>query len=78
MKPIRTQNELAREVGISPAHLSEIISRKKRGSWDVAKRLSSVIGNDPAIWMDGSADELRCVVRKFLGKRINGDCARAA
>lgn len=47
----KTQIELAAEVGISQSYLSELLSRKKRASPDVAEKLEEATGWNAKYWM---------------------------
>jgi len=53
------QTEIAKRANISSAMVSMILSGKKRPSWTTAKKLASVTGTTPVIWLDGTTDEIR-------------------
>jgi len=52
------QAELSKTVGCSQPYISEILSGKKRPSWQLAKRLAEATETDVAWWMDGEIDRI--------------------
>lgn len=62
------QTELAKKCNISDAFLSEIIARKKRPSWNVAKKLSKHTSSTIDLWMEGTTAQ----IRKALKRNGNG------
>ena len=54
MKPYGiTQTEIARRIGVSRKHISEIVNGKKGISTDMALRLSRLFGTSPELWLNG-------------------------
>ena len=54
MKPYgMTQKEIARRIGVSRKHISEIVNRRKGISTDIALRLSRLFGTSPELWLNG-------------------------
>jgi len=53
------QKDLAQKVDISISYMSEIINRKRRPSWDLAKKLATVTATNPVLWMEGTSDDIR-------------------
>ena len=51
-----SQNALAREIGVPPRRINEIILGKRGISADTALRLSKHFGNSPRFWMSLQAD----------------------
>jgi addiction module HigA family antidote len=57
MKPAGlSQNALARELGVPPRRINEIILGKRGISADTALRLAKHFGNPPRFWMELQAD----------------------
>ena len=57
MKPAAlSQNALARELGVPPRRINEIILGKRGISADTALRLSNYFGNSAHFWMGLQAD----------------------
>jgi addiction module HigA family antidote len=57
MKPAGlSQNALAREMGVPPRRINEIILGKRGISADTALRLAKRFGNAPRYWMELQAD----------------------
>ena len=53
LKPFHiSQNRLAREIGISPGRVNEIIKGKQRITADMALRLHRFFGSTPDFWMN--------------------------
>jgi len=51
-----SQNALARELGVPPRRINEIILGKRGITADTALRLASHFGNSPRFWMGLQAD----------------------
>lgn len=64
MKKIR-QYQIAKQAGISAPMFCEIINGKARPSWGTAKRIASVTGTTPDIWMEGQTDVLRQIINNI-------------
>ncbi len=47
-----SQNLLARETGMSPRHVNEIVSGKRAITGDTAIRLGRLFGMEPEFWMN--------------------------
>ena len=57
MKPAGlSQNALARDMGVPPRRINEIILGKRGISADTALRLAKHFGNAPRFWMELQAD----------------------
>mgnify|MGYP002348520770 CR=1 FL=1 len=48
---------------MSQSYLSNIINGKRRPSWDTAKRLADVFGNDPSWWMEAGVEEKQALLK---------------
>jgi plasmid maintenance system antidote protein VapI len=65
MKKIR-QYQIANLADIQPSTLSEIINRNSRPSWDVAKKLTSIVpGSTIELWMEGPSETLRYLIQNM-------------
>lgn len=54
MKPYgMTQIEIAKRIGVSRKHISEIVNGRKGISTDIALRLSRLFGTSPELWLKG-------------------------
>jgi len=54
MKPYgMTQTEIAKRIGVSRKHISEIVNGRKGISTDIALRLSRLFRTSPELWLNG-------------------------
>lgn len=51
-----SQNRLAREIGVSPRRINEIVHGERAVSADTALRLAKYFGNDPRFWLGLQVD----------------------
>ena len=57
MKPMGlSQNRLARDIGVPPRRINEIVHDERAISADTALRLAAYFGNDPRFWMGLQTD----------------------
>lgn len=57
MQPMRlSQNRLAREIGVSPRRINEIVHGERAISADTALRLAKYFDNDPRFWLGLQVD----------------------
>jgi len=61
---MKTQNEIAKRLGITQAHLSKIISGESNAGLETAKRFAFLFNTDPIIWIDPGSVELRKIAFK--------------
>ena len=61
-----SQNALARELGVPPRRVNEIILGKRGISADTALRLAGYFGNSPHFWMQLQAEFDLAEARKTL------------
>lgn len=61
---MKTQNEIADQIGIKQPTLSNILNGNRGMSWDLAKRFSAVFGNEPGWWMEGTPDQIREAIKE--------------
>ena len=71
MKPLKlSQNRLAREIGVPPRRINEIIHGKRAVTADTAMRLSRFFGTSAQVWLNLQAEyELDSVIYR---ERIEG------
>ena len=64
MKPLHlSQNRLAREIGVPPRRINEIIHGKRAITADTAMRLSRFFGTSAQVWLNLQAEyELDCIL----------------
>jgi addiction module HigA family antidote len=67
MKPLGvSQNQLAREIGVPPARVNEIVKARRAITADTALRLGKYFGTSPELWMNLQSDyELRKARREI-------------
>jgi len=66
-----SQNRLARELGVPPRRINEIVLGKRAISADTAVRLARYFGNDPLDWMRMQAEFDIARATSNLGARIH-------
>jgi len=66
MKP--TITNIAKQAGISQGFLSNILCGRARPHYRTAKKLGTVTGTDPVLWIEGSVDEMRQSIFKYQEK----------
>jgi len=65
-----SQNRLAREIGVPPRRINEIVHGKRAVTADTALRLARYFGNSEAFWMGLQTDYDLEEARERLGKRL--------
>ena len=65
-----SQNRIAREIGVSPRRINEIVHGKRAVTADTALRLSRYFGTSEGLWMGLQADYDIEKARNRLGKRL--------
>jgi len=70
MKPLKlSQNQMARELGVTPRRINEIVNEKRSITADTAIRLSLYFGNSSRFWMGLQMDyDLETAQDKILDK----------
>ena len=68
-----SQNRIAREIGVPPRRINEIIHGKRSVTADTALRLARYFGTTEAFWMGLQADFDLEEARNRLGKRLVTD-----
>lgn len=65
-----SQNKLAREIGVPPRRINEIVLGKRRISADTALRLSKYFGLSDKFWIGLQSDYDLEAARQDLGNRL--------
>jgi addiction module HigA family antidote len=68
-----SQNRIAREIGVPPRRINEIVHGKRAITADTALRLARYFGTSEAFWMGLQADYDLEEARNRLGKRLETD-----
>ena len=72
LKPMEiSQNKIARDIGVPPRRINEIVQGKRAVTADTALRLAKYFGVSESFWMGLQADYDLENVRKELGKRLD-------
>ena len=66
-----SQNRLARDIGVPPRRINEIVHGNRAVSADTALRLARYFGTSEAFWMGLQADYDIEEARERLGDRLN-------
>ena len=73
-----SQNKIARDIGVSPRRINEIVQGKRAITADTALRLAKYFGMSESFWMGLQTDFDLENVRKDLGKRLERISRHAA
>jgi len=72
LKPMNiSQNQLGRDLGVSPRKINEIIHGKRSITADTALRLGTYFGNSPSFWLGLQMDYDLDIAEETLSKRIH-------
>ncbi len=72
MKPIGlSQYRVAKDIGVSPLRISQIIRGKRSITADTALRLARYFGTSPTVWLRLQARYDLEVAESLIAKRIN-------
>ncbi len=66
-----SQNRLARDIGVPPRRINEIVHGKRAVTADTALRLARYFGTSEAFWMGLQADYDLEAARERLGDRLD-------
>jgi addiction module HigA family antidote len=74
-----SQNRLARDIGVPPRRINEIVHGKRAVTADSALRLARYFGTSEPFWMGLQADYDLEAARERLGDRLEREvCSHAA
>lgn len=79
LKPMNiSQNQLGRDLGVSPRRVNEIIHGKRSITADSALRLSVYFGNSPSFWLGLQMDYDLDIAADILSPRIHKEVHQLA
>lgn len=61
------QKDVAKHFGVSTSFLSEVINKKRRPSWDMAKLFAAKTGCSPLVWMEGTTEDMKNLLIAVFG-----------
>lgn len=73
-----SQNQLGRDLGVSPRRINEIIHWKRVLTADTALRLASNFGNSPQFWLGLQMDYKLDMAEDTLSSKIHQEVKRLA
>ena len=77
LKPMSiSQNQLGRDLGVSPRRINEIVHCKRSITADTALRLAAYFGNSPSFWLGLQMDYDLDVAEDILSSRIRREVRR--
>ena len=72
LKPMKiSQNQLGRDLGVSPRRVNEIVHGKRSVTADTALRLSRYFGNSPQFWLGLQMDYDLDVAKDTISRKID-------
>ncbi|MEA3414644.1 MAG: HigA family addiction module antitoxin [Thermodesulfobacteriota bacterium] len=79
LKPMNiSQNQLGRDLGVSPRRINEIIHEKRSITADTALRLGTYFGNSPSFWLGLQMDYDLDIAEDTLYKKIHKEVRQLA
>ena len=79
LKPMGiSQNQLGRDLGVSPRRINEIIHAKRSITADTALRLAVYFGNSPSFWLGLQMDYDLDIAEDILAPRIHKEVHQLA
>jgi len=79
LKPMNiSQNQLGRDLGVSPRRINEIIHGRRSITADTALRLSAYFGNSASFWLGLQMDYDLDVAEDTLSRRIKKEVHQLA
>ncbi len=79
LKPLEiSQNQLGRDLGVSPRRINEIVHGKRSVTPDTALRLARYFGNSPSFWLGLQMDYDLDVAQDELASRIKKEVHQIA
>ena len=79
LKPMGiSQNQLGRDLGVSPRRINEIVHGKRRVTADTALRLSIYFGNSATFWLGLQMDYDLDVAEDTLSTRLQKEVQKRA
>ena len=79
LKPMNiSQNQLGRDLGVSPRRINEIIHGKRSITADTALRLSAYFGNSASFWLELQMDYDLDIAKDTLSEKIHKEVRQLA
>ena len=79
LKPMNiSQNQLGRDLGVSPRRINEIIHGKRSVTADTALRLGTYFGNSPSFWLGLQMHYDLDIAEDSLSKKIHKEVRQLA
>ena len=79
LKPMEiSQNQLGRDLGVSPRRINEIIHGKRSITADTALRLSTYFGNSASFWLGLQMDYDLDIAEDTLARKIHKEVHQIA
>ncbi len=79
LKPLNiSQNQLGRDLGVSPRRINEIVHGKRSITADTALRLAAYFGNSPSFWLGLQMDYDLDVAKDTFSARIKREVRHLA
>lgn len=79
LEPMRiSQNQLGRDLGVSPRRVNEIVHGNRSVTADTALRLSAYFGNSASFWLGLQMDYNLDIAEDALSKRIHKEVHQLA
>ena len=79
LKPMNiSQNQLGRDLGVSPRRINEIIHGKRSITADTALRLGTYFSNSPSFWLGLQMDYDLDIADDILSKKIHKEVRQLA
>ncbi len=79
LKPMNiSQNQLGRDLGVSPRRINEIVHGKRSITAGTALRLAAYFGNSPSLWLGLQMDYDLDVAEDSLSSRIKREVRHIA
>jgi addiction module HigA family antidote len=79
LKPMNiSQNQVGRDLGVSPRRINEIIHGKRSISADTALRLSAYFGNSASFWLGLQMDYDLDIAEDTLSRKIHKEVRQLA
>ena len=79
LKPMNiSQNQLGRDLGVSPRRINEIVHGKRSITADTALRLSAYFGNSASFWLELQMDYDLDIAKDTLSEKIHKEVRQLA
>lgn len=59
---MKTQSQLAKEIGVTQQFISQFFLKKRTMSWRRAKHAASITNTEPSWWCDGEIEKIKSII----------------